>query len=403
MTFGNLSESYEMVALKASGVSIYRALLPAFGIILLLAVITFYVSNIVIPKANLEAKSLLWDVRNKKPAFSLKEGVFYDGIEGYKIKIGKKEADNETIKDILIYEVKPGYSQLIIVRAESGRMKLSDDKRLLYFTLSNGTRYEELVENANYSKTYPATVTKFESQKITFDLGDLELKETDKDLFRGSAVMMNINELQKAIDSTKIEIKKHQNSTRDFLRPYYPDPHILMQQNAKDSPKLVSDTIINNFPKENRYNILELALSTSRNLKDLIGSSVNQLDGIQTDDRMFTLKWHEKFTLSTVLIILFLIAAPLGTIIRKGGLGMPLVVSILMFIVYYIINMIGIKMGREGIVPEWLGAWIASLILLPAGLFILHKASIESSLFQKDKFDKWLDKLKRKLNLKKDG
>ncbi len=399
MTFGNLSESYEMVALKACGVSIYRALMPAFIIILLLALTTFYVSNIVIPKANLESKSLLWDVRNKKPAFSLKEGVFYDGIEGYKIKIGKKEPDNETIKDILIYEIKPGYSQLIIVRAESGVMKLSDDKRLLYFTLKNGTRYEELVENANYARTFPSTVTKFETQKITFDLGDLELKQTDKDLFKGSAVMMNINELQRAIDSSSKEIKQQQNTTRDFLRPYYPDPKILMQRNTKDSPQLKSDTLINNFPKENRYNILELALSTTRNLKELVTSSAKQLDELKTETRMYNIKWHEKFTLSTVLIILFLIAAPLGTIIRKGGLGMPLVVSILMFIVYYIINMIGTKMGREGIIPEWLGAWIASLILLPIGLFILKKASIESSLFQKDKFEKWVEKMRVKLNL----
>ncbi len=398
MTFGNLSESSEMVALKASGVSIYRALMPAFAMILLLALITFYVSNIVIPKANLEAKSLLWDVRNKKPAFGIKEGVFYDGIDGYRIRIGSKEPDNETIRDILIYEMKPGYSQLIIIRAESGKMKLSDDKRLLYFTLTNGTRYEELVENVNYSKTYPATITKFESQKITFDLGDLELKETDKDLFKGSAVMMNINELQKSIDSAKIEIKRQENTTRDFIRPYYPDPKSLNQNNTNDSPKLVSDTIINNFASASRYNILELALNTSRNLKDLIGSANNQLEDIQTEDRLFTLKWHEKFTLSTVLIILFLIAAPLGTIIRKGGLGMPLVISILLFIVYYIINMIGTKMGREGILPEWLGAWIASFFLLPIGLFILHKASIESSLFQKDKFEKWFEKLKLKFS-----
>lgn len=400
MTFGNLSESYEMVALKSSGVSIYRALLPAFVIIIFLALITFYVSNIVIPKANLEAKSLLWDVRNKKPAFDLKEGVFYDGIEGYKIKIGKKEPDNETIKDILIYEVKPGYPQLIIVRAESGRMKLSDDKRLLYFTLNNGTRYEELVENVNYMRTYPATITHFESQKMTFDLSDLELKNTDKDLFKGSAVMMNIAELERAIDSIRAEIKRKQNATRDFLKPYYPDPKILMQSHTNDSPKLISDTIINNFAKENRYNILELSLSTSRNLKDLVESSMSQLEELQKDEKQYMIKWHEKFTLSTVLLILFLIAAPLGTIIRKGGLGMPLVVSILMFIVYYIINMIGIKMGREGILPEWLGAWIATLILLPIGLFILQKASKESSLFQKDKLDKFIEKIRMRLGQK---
>jgi lipopolysaccharide export system permease protein len=394
MTFGNLSESYEMVALKASGVSIYRGLMPAFLIIVMLAFITFYVSNIVIPKANLEAKSLLWDIRNKKPAFDIKEGVFYNGIDGYQIKIGSKEKDNETINDVLIYEMKAGYSELSIVRAESGKMKLSDDKRLLYFTLYKGTRYEELVENAGYQKTLPSTVTNFDEQKITFDLSDLDLKKTDKELFKGSAVMMNINELQKAIDSTKKEIKKKNTATRDYLRPYYPDPKQLLQgTNVKDSPTLANDTIIMNFGKENRNNILELALGSSRNLKSIIESSTQQLEDLKNDERMFTIKWHEKFTLSFVLIVLFLLAAPLGTIIRKGGIGMPMVVSIVMFILYYVINMIGIKMGRDGIMPEWLGAWLASFVLLPVGIFVLNRAANESAIFDKDKYQKLIERI----------
>ena len=402
MTFGNLSESYEMVALKASGVSIYRALMPAFLVIVFLSLLTFYVSNIVIPKANLEAKSLLWDIRNKKPAFDIKEGVFYNGIEGYQIKIGSKDKDNETIRDVLIYENKPGYSELSIVRAESGVMKLSDDKRLLYFTLFKGTRYEELVDNANYQKTLPSTVTFFDEQKITFDLSDLDLKQTDKELFKGSAVMMNINELQYAIDSSRKEIRKRQTTTRDYLRPYYPDPKLLMQgANVKDSPVLVNDTVILNFSKENRFNILELALGSTRNLKSIIESSAQQLQDIKNDDRMFTIKWHEKFTLSFVLIVLFLLAAPLGTIIRKGGLGMPMVVSIVMFILYYVINMIGIKMGREGVLPEWAGAWLASLLLLPVGIFVLNRAANESAIFDKEKYQKIIERVNQWLIKKK--
>ncbi len=394
MTFGNLSESYEMVALKASGVSIYRALMPAFLIIILLSFVTFYVSNIVIPKANLEAKSLLWDIRNKKPAFDIKEGVFYNGIDGYQIKIGSKDKDNETINDVLIYEIKPGYSELSIVRAESGKMKLSDDKRLLYFTLFKGTRYEELVENADYQKNLPSTVTYFDEQKITFDLSDLDLKKTDKELFKGSAVMMNINELQKAIDTTRKEIKKKKTAARDFLRPYYPDVRHMMQgTNVKDSPALKNDTIIKNFSKENRYAILEQALGTTRNLKSMIESCTQQLEDIKSDDRMYTLKWHEKFTLSFVLIVLFLLAAPLGTIIRKGGIGMPMVVSIIMFILYYVINMIGIKMGKDGIIAECVGAWMASFVLLPVGIFVLNRAANESAIFDKDKYQKMIERI----------
>jgi len=170
-----------------------------------------------------------------------------------------------------------------------------------------------------------------------------------------------------------------------------------MQANFKDSPVLVYDTIINNFNKADRYNILELALGSTRNLKSIIESSRQQLDDIKNDDRMFTIKYHEKFTLSSVLIVLFLIAAPLGTIIRKGGIGMPMVVSIIMFILYYVINMIGIKMGKEGIVPEWIGAWLATMILFPVGLFVLNRAANESAIFDREKYQKLLEKLRIKL------
>jgi lipopolysaccharide export system permease protein len=390
MTYGNLSESYELVALKASGISIYRALRPVFIVIVILAFVTFYVSNIVIPKANLEAKSLLWDIRNKKPAFDIKEGLFYNGIDNYQIKIGKKDKDNETIHDVLIYEIKPGYSQLNIVRADKGLMKLSDDKRLLYFTLYNGVRYEEMVDDPKYSTNYPATTTFFDQQKMTFDLSDLDLKMTDKELFKGSAVMMNINELNQAIDSSKKEIKKQTNAVRDYIKPYYINPKTVSVGNTLDSPSLSLDTIVLNFSKENRYALLESALNSSRNLRSLIESTTSQLDGIKKEVKIYNIKWHEKFTLSFVLIVLFVMSAPLGTIIRKGGIGVPMIFSIVMFILYYVINMIGFKMGREGILPEWLGAWMSSIILLPLGLFILTKAAKESALFDKDKYQKIL-------------
>jgi lipopolysaccharide export system permease protein len=401
MTYGNLSESYELVALKASGISIYRALMPVFLIIVCLAFITFYVSNIVIPKANLEAKSLLWDIRNKKPAFDIKEGLFYNGIENYQIKIGTKDKDNETIHDVLIYEIKPGYSQLNIVRAEKGIMKLSDDKRLLYFTLFDGVRYEEMVDDAKYSTNYPATTTYFDEQKMTFDLSALDLKMTDKELFKGSAVMMNIKELNMAIDSSKKEIKKQTTAVRDYLRPYYINPKNVSIGNTLDSPILSLDTIILNFSKESRYALLESALNSSRNLRSLIESTTSQLDGIKKEVKIYNIKWHEKFTLSFVLIVLFLMSAPLGTIIRKGGIGVPMIFSIVMFILYYVINMIGFKMGREGILPEWIGAWMSSIILLPLGIFILTKAAKESALFDKEKYQKAIEKLLKRFSNKR--
>ncbi len=392
MTFGNLSETSEVTAMKASGISVYRILLPVFIIIIFLAFFTFYVSNILIPKANLEAKSLLWDIRNKKPAFDLKEGVFYEGIEGYQIKIGKKHNDNENIENVLIYENIPGTSQQNIIKAKSGKMKLSDDKRILYFSLFNGIRYEELVKNNNYLKTLPATQTFFEKQEFAFDLSSLDLKKTDKELFKGNAGMMNIVELQKSVDSLNLEKDKKENTVTDYLNPYYADQKYISTENTLDSPVLTNKKIIDNYSKEKRYEVIQSAINTVRNLKSLAESGINQITEIDEEMMNYKVKWHEKFTLSFVIIILFLIAAPLGTIIRKGGLGMPLVISVLMYIAYHIINMIGIKMGKEGILSPWLGAWLASIILFPVSVFILRKAALEAKFFDIEKIKEFFVK-----------
>ncbi len=391
MTFGNLSESYELVAIKSAGVPLYRAMWPAFVVMLLLALTTFYFSNIVIPRANLEAKSLLYDVRQKKPAFNLKEGTFYNEIDGYQILVGKKYDDNQTIEDVLIYEQKPGQHILNIIKAKRGKMNLSDDKRILFFTLEDGTRYDEMVEQPSYFRSYPSNIMKFKRQKLTFDLSALDLKLTGKESWGNDHRIMNIRELQFQMDTVNMSINRFKKYVKEFLTPYflYNDTFLLQNQ----ASKLTKEDILSNFPKSSHAAINERALGQVRMMSTIANGQNESIKGETKEYNRFAAEWHRKFTLSIVIILLFFISAPLGAIIRKGGLGLPLVISVLMFVVYYVLNLIGEKIGKEGIIPLWTGMWLSTFFLLPLGLFLVYKASRDSAVLNMESYSRFFKKL----------
>ena len=222
MTFGNLSESFELVALKANGLSLRRILLPVFILMLLLGFINFYFMNRIIPRANLEAKALLWDLRQKKPAFNIQEGMFYQQIENFSIRVGKKDKDNETIHDVLIYEYKNDDSKrLNVLRATDGTMKLSEDKRMLFFTLFHGVRYDEMTGMKEYSRTYPFNLMRFEKQKMVIDLSSLDLKFTERDAYKGDYRLMNIGELNHEIDSFRRKQNRLFRENQGYVRRYF--------------------------------------------------------------------------------------------------------------------------------------------------------------------------------------
>ncbi len=390
MTYGNLSESYEMVAIKSAGVSLYRALLPVFGVMVILSILTFYFSNVVIPRANLEAKSLLYDVRQKKPAFNIKEDVFYNEIDGYSIKVGKKYEDNERVEDILIYEQPSGQHALNVLKAKSGQMKLSADKRILYFTLNDGIRYQEMNDQPNYFKTYPANIMRFKKQKITFDLSALDLQLTEKEAFKGDQRMMNINELQENMDSAIRARNRYVGYLGEFIAPYL---HLKDTSGKSMAPAISQNDILLNFPVADQPRILEQAMNQVRIMKSTVQAQMENMENYEKDLTRFQAEWHKKFTLSVIVILLFLISAPLGTIIRRGGIGMPLVISVLMFVVYYVVNLTGEKIGKEGILPLWGGMWLSTFFLLPIGLFLTYKSARDAAFLNIDTYIRFFRRL----------
>lgn len=407
MTFGNLSESFELVAMKANGLSLKRILAPVFILMLLLGITNFYFMNVVIPKANLEAKALLWDLRQKKPAFNIAENVFYQQIDGFSIRIGKKLSDNETVEDILIYEYKEDDSKrLNVIRAKDGKMVLSPDKRTLYFTLNDGVRYEEMTGMENYDRTTPFNRMRFKKQRMAIDLSSLDLKFTERDAYKGDHRLMKLQELNAEIDSfhRKINVLKTENA--GFMRRYVHYPAVLGNDSNKgyflpDSMFAAKSSmdLISNFKPELQSQIHAGAVANARGLKATIDGLISNAKFDSEEIAPYFIEWHKKFSLSVIIVLLFLISAPLGAIIRKGGIGLPLVISVVLFVLFYAINLVGEKIGKEGVVPIWVGMWMSSLVLLPIGLIITYKATKDSTVLTLDRYVRYFRMLMAQIGL----
>lgn len=387
MTFGNLAEHYELVACKSAGMSVQRIMSPMIILTMGICIGAFYFSDNVLPAANLRMSALLYDVRNQKPALYIKEGVFYNGIEGYVIKVGSKDKDNQTIHNVMIYDHTENRGNTKLILAEKGTMLMSDDDRYLILTLYNGKSYEER-RKPKGADTRPMMRTEFEKEVIRFDLSAFKLTRTNENLFKDNYQMLNLGQLKTSSDSIEKKITDTRLFYQKYNRKYYeaegkPGSHPLNFSNPD---------FFRNFPKDKEENILTTALNSARTSKNIASDAANDINVRQKSLYKHRIEWNRKFTLSFAILILFLIGAPLGSIIRKGGLGMPLVISVIFFLTYHIISITGEKFAREGVIPVYKGMWLSSVILLPLGIFLMYKATTDSALFDKDAYTRFFNK-----------
>lgn len=387
MTFGALGQHYEMVAMKAAGIPLRIIMAPVFVACLGLSVLAFYIANVVVPDSVLKSKILLYDVQQKKPSLNIKEGIFYNGIENFSIKVGKKQADGKHIEDVIIYDHSSNKGATGLVIAETGLMEMSADSSYLFFSLMNGTRYEEL-ETKGPKNTLPFERTQFRKQEIVLDLTGFKMSRSSEELFKNNYQMLNINELDDEADSIKKEVVKHKKNLRGSLTAFF---HIYDTFNIKRAPNMAVLSKINlldNFTKEDRQKIIISALTTARTVKGI--SSYNIAEAESTNDflRKIYMEWHRKFTLSFACLIFFFIGAPFGTIVRKGGLGVPMLAAVFIFVVYYMLMVMGEKFAKEGVLDPLIGTWMASFFMIPFGIFLTYKASIDSGLFNVEIYHK---------------
>lgn len=393
MTFGNLAEKSELVAMKSAGLSLFRIMAPLIVVIFMTSGAAFYFSNNLWPVANLKFRALLWDITEKKPTFNLNAGVFYNGIEGYSIRIRGKNAEDNTIQDVLIYEHKDPYApNRKVIRAESGKMEKSEDDRFLILTLYNGINYEESspVKKKGRKKKesgyFPHVTNKFGEHRIKFDLSSFQMEKTNEDLFQGNFEMLNLSQLQTAEDSLSLKMDERRT---DFLT--YLDKSYMIR---RDTIPIDLDTVApmtdwwEYVNLGERKTVLKLAANQARSNGNYVERSIDEMASREQFIDRHRLEWHRKFTLSFACVILFFIGAPLGAIIRKGGLGMPVVFSVVLFLIFHILSLTGEKMVKSIVVEPWFGMWMSSMILFPLGVFLTYKAAKDSKVFDRETWTK---------------
>lgn len=405
MSFGELGENYELVAMKSSGISLFRIMKPLLVVAVIITGVAFFFANYVLPHTNLRFTTLLFSIRNQRPELVLKEGVFTSEIDGYSIRIGSKDKRTNTLHDILIYDHTNNKANESITVADSGYLKMTEDKNYMVMTLYNGENFvEEESSPGSRTNTYPFRRDKFDKQVINVRVMNFDFQRRDENIYRNTYRMMNIDQLKFAEDSL---LEDYQYRLQNFLINTRYTGHLdkrimaralsndtLLAKYSQESHTVFDfDSLLNSFQNYDVNESYQNALFAARNNYQEINNIENNLYGRKKRINLHMMERHRKFTLSFAVLIFFFIGAPLGAIIRKGGLGMPVVVSILLFISYYIFSMTGEKSAREDVWEMMPGMWFSSFIFLPVGLWLTYKAVNDSPVMSAETYTNIIKKL----------
>lgn len=380
MVMGGFAENSELVAMKSAGMSLFRILRPLFLLMIAIAIGAFLFTNEVWPVANLKFRSLLFDVTKKKPTIQLQENIFYDGIEDYTIRVKEKKG-NGALRDVLIYDHSaPEYEgNRRAIRAKEGSMKKTEDGRYLILTLRDGVLYQEMdrLQRNSGQGGAPHLKSRFEEQVFRFSLMGFRLERTDEGIFSKDNEMLDLDQLSGMVDSLENGIDERR---RDALRETGDRLWVL-----KDSGRTAMDPSeqadsLRSIPDERKDAVIEMAMNEVRKNKERLQVLSKKMQDHREMIRGYNIEWHRKFTLSFACVVLFLIGAPLGGIIRKGGLGAPFVAGVLLFLLYFILMKVGEETASEGALPEWVGMWAAPLLLLPLGVWLTYRAANETKM-----------------------
>ncbi len=418
MTFGNLGERFELTAMKASGISLMKVMRPLIVFIALVAIGAFFFQNYVLPVAQAKMWTLLYSVRQKSPELEIPEGVFYDQIPGYNFYVEEKDRESGTLFDMMIYDVSRGFENARIILADSGHLKLADDKEHLFLQLHSGEQFENLRENSagGNSQNQPYRRESFKLKEILLKF-DANFNRMDESGMRNQYVGKNISQLRATIDSVTLRVDSigagyaRDIKERDYMRvPYWRERVVdgnrvkMKQQPVAMEVPLDMDSLFYKEKPAMVASYLSQALLKAQRVKQDYEFKSYAMDADRETIRRHGIEMQKKFTLSFACLIFFFIGAPLGAIIRKGGLGTPLVISVILFIIYYIIDNTGYKMARDGKLEVWMGMWLSSAILLPLGVFFTYKAMKDSAVFDLDAYKnvvrRLTGKLKRELEVK---
>lgn len=396
MTFGTLGENYELVAIKSAGISLQKAMRPLFVVIIFLTVASFLFSNYMLPKANLKFGSLLYDVRNKKLSFLIKPGVFNNSIPNFSIRVDAKDAAGK-LSGILIYDHRGTNGIPKVVMAKEGEMNKTADGKFLILKLKDGVQYEEQASSSGpYNPRQVLNRTRFKETEPRFDLSSFDMNRTDPNAFGNSTPMLNLKGIVKKRDSLSKLLDTMGMSTKRIVANNFKQFNIAKgYQNVKVAPLSISDNIVKDIPNGSKKTSIDNATNIVAGIVQNITSSAPRQADLTSEIIFTRVEYQRKFTLAASCILLFFIGAPLGAIIRKGGMGLPVVIAISFFLIYHIITTVAEKSAREGSINPVFGMWIAVIVLSPLAAFLTYKATVDSALFDVNYYKQFFKKLLR--------
>lgn len=395
MTMGGLGERSELTPMRSAGLGLFRILLPLIVFVFGIATFSFYFSNNVLPVANLKFQSLLWDVTRTKPAMNLKAGVFYGGLDGFSIRVEKKNDETGELRDILIYDHRrPFQANRSVVRAARGHMRRSTDGHFLVLTLEDGRIYDDRSEGTGHlGGTFPLLRGRFAQEEVRLDLTGLGMQRTDEDLFKDHYKMLTLGQLQYAEDSLDRRLELRMREQDHYMRNGLFITRDTMTLQAGSNPEMVTNAQLALIPQSglDQYHMAEeMARTTIGFIDRTITERTSRLDQISK----FQIEWHRKLMLAFACLVFFFIGAPLGAIVRKGGMGVPAVIAIVFFLIFHILSYSTEQMVKAGSLSAWPGMWISTMVLLPIGIFLTWKAATDSPLFDRDAYGRGWNKIK---------
>ena len=420
MTMGNLGENYELLAMKSAGMSLFRIMKPLLWVIGIIAFGSFFVINNLVPYANKKMFATLYDIKQQKEVLEFQDGLFFNGIDNMTIRVEEQNPETKLLKGILIYDNRSNSGDMNTTLADSGYIRLSDDKKFLLVTLYNGETYEQS-RNYNWYTKSSLRHHKFKRQEGTIPMTGFDFQRSDENVFSSNnSQTMDITALQRNIDSLDMLVDNLTTTAYDPLlrdQVFSRDPDAVspidslkVDRSRKTHATYLLDSLYK-LDTRSTNRVYENALRSARSSRNSF--SFDETSSKEAINQLYRNKneWHRKFTLPISILIFFLIGAPLGAIIRKGGLGMPIVISVIFFVIYYIISISGEKFAKEGTWSSLLGMWISAIILTPLALYLSRTANNDSALLDVDWYvgrikmlygyfmakvpEKWIDKLKQ--------
>lgn len=413
MIFGNLGEKFELTAMKASGISLLKVMSPLIILISFIAVGAFFFQNNVLPVAQTKMWTLLYSMRQKSPELEIPQGVFYTQIPGYNFYVESKDRDSGTLFNMMIYDVSRGFDNARVILADSGHLKSADDKAHLFLQLYNGEQFENLPQNGAYSQSsQPYRSENFDLKEILLAF-DANFTRMDEAGMRNQYVGKNMTQLQATIDSVGLRVDSigavYAKEIKE--RPYINVTPVSTVRSLNGKAGAQEVRIPYPAASVKSYNIDSVFYADQNRTRNYLTGAIRRVQTIKQEYefrsfvmeedratiRRHGIEMHRKFTLSFACLVFFFIGAPLGAIIRKGGIGTPLVISVLLFIFYYIIDNTGFKFARDGKTAVWEGVWLSSFVLLPLGVFLTYKAMRDSAVLNGDAYKNFFRRLRPSL------